>query len=549
MHRPRHLPSFTAALAASFALAAAAVPFPPAAAQQRDLVSSQVEVSGNEASLRLEFADGQRLALSFHDGIATLDGETLGTYEPGDATDRAWRSLLAEVLSLSDGPLAHELDRWSPDPGIEGQNLELLYEVDGVLAGAVTGAGQPPSAQPADQEQATIEEFLSRVASGDNLAALGMALEDLDLETLDIRIGPGHSVGEGVTFDGSILVVDGDIEVEGRVAGDVVVLDGVLTLGEGGLIEGDVRHARSRIARLGGSVGGDVVDLVDATRAAEAVTTEALAARLMDAAEAQARAVDAMSEQPPTPVWSEQRGRDRQRGTGYGWRALRAVGGVLEAIVTFLVIAGLTLLLTRFAGLRVDSVTREVGYRPGRAAAVGFAGGFLLLPVFVIGIVALAISLVGIPLLAVWIPLFPLAVCLAGFMGYVGVGHHVGQWVLDQGHAWLDRVDGSRATHVRLTGLAVMLLPFAVGSALGALPFVGWIGGVVKALGGVAWIAAGMIGFGAVIITRGGRHAMAWPANPDDELETAAEWSPVDEERETQEHDATEGRAAFEEDE
>jgi len=208
---------------------------------------------------------------------------------------------------------------------------------------------------------------------------------------------------------------------------------------------------------------------------------------------------------------------------------LRAAGEVVETLFTFVVLAGLALLLTRFAGLRLDTVTREIEYRPGRAAVVGFAGAFLVVPVFVIGIVVLAVSVVGIPVLLAWVPLYPLAIALAGFTGYVGVSHHVGRWVLNQGHPWLDRVDRNRDTHVRLTGLAALMVPFAVGSALGAIPLIGWIGGLVEVLAVLAGVVAVMTGFGAVIITRGGKYTALWPDRFDEEMDMAVDWSPVDE--------------------
>lgn len=379
-------------LSAAFVVAAFLSQGDAATAQRRDVVSTQVEVSNSEASLRLDFADGERLTLSFAEGLATLDGKPLGSYEPGGASDRAWRSLLARVPSLSDGSLARELDQWSPGEGAVGGDLELLQKVDAALARAVTSQAQPdrpgaPPERPSSIDLAELREEIRR-----------------ELET----------------------------EMSAR----------------------SLSHNRSASG------------------------------------------------------------------------ALRAVEQVLGTVFAFLVTGGLALLVMRFAGLRLDSVTREIQYHPGRAAAVGFAGGFLLLPVFVIGAVVLAVSLIGIPLLLVWPLLFPLAAVLAGFMGYVAVSHHVGCWVLDQDWPWLDRVDRNRNTHVRLTGLAALLLPFAAGSALGALPLIGWIGLVLKVLGILAGVAAVTIGFGAVIITRGGRYATSWPGSLGDDLETAAEWPP-----------------------
>lgn len=414
MYRSSHFISLLTAIVPTMAWAA-----PGATAQQRDVVSSQVEVSNSEASLRLEFSDGERLTLRFADGVALLDGEALGDYEPGGPSDRAWRSLLADVLSLSDGPLVRELERWNPGTGLEGDDLELLRQVDAAFEDAFAGAAQSQGRAPRQRPD-------------------------------EVPAAP---------------------EVRPATPPDPPSPDFVRFRDE---IREEVREELRR-----------------------------------------------EFEREMSPA--------RTRSSGYSApRALRAAGDVLGSVFTYLVAGALALLLMRFAGPRLDSVTREIQHRPGRAGAVGLAGGFLLLPVFVIGAVVLTVSLIGIPLLLVWLPLFPLAVAVAAFAGYVGVSHHVGRWVLDQNWSWLDRVDRNRDAHVLLTGLGALMLPFAAGSALGALPLIGWAGGLIEVLGTIAGVAALFVGFGAVVITRGGRYATSWPGSLDDELETAAEWSSVD---------------------
>ncbi len=524
MYRFRPMNLLCTALAGLAAALAAGV----GAAQERAVVFSQIEVSQSEASLELEFADGEILVLSFADGVASLDGDVLGSYQAGDDSDRAWRDLLGSILSLSDGPLARELEAWAPDPGLAAPERSLLDRVDRVLAEAVAAREPPLQTR---RERTSAQEFLASLARAEGIAALGAALADVDLESMDIRVGEDYSVAEGDEVDGSLLVVDGWLDVHGRIRGDVVLLDATMDLGESGRIDGDVRHARSEIELLGGEVRGEVVDLAESRADREAGVTALPEPPTAPAAPEAAAA--------PDGEWEPDRHRaTSNRREGSAWRALRAAGEVVEAIFTFIVLGCLTLLLTRFAGLRLDTVTREIEYRPGRAAAVGFAGGFLVVPVFVIGCVVLAISVVGIPVLLAWVPLYPLAVALAAFAGYVGVSHHVGRWVLDQDYPWLDRVDRGRATHVRLTGLGALMLPFAVGSALGALPLIGWIGGIVEVLAVLAGIVAVMTGFGAVIITRGGKYTALWPDRYGEDMDIPVDWSPEDD----VEEDADEAR-------
>ena len=474
---------------------------PAVEAQERTIVSNQVEVSNSEASLHLEFSDGEHLSVTFADGEVTVDGEVLGRYEAGGATDRAWRGLLADVLPLANGPLARELEGWQPDSSIPGADLDVLRALDDALARAVGGAMVDRRQERAGERMG---ELLGVMARSENIQGLGEALEDVDLESLDIWLREDRTVPEGTSVAGGILVVDAHLDVRGRVRGDVIVLDGALTLAENSRIEGDVRLVQSHLERHGGEVEGDVVDVVGELRREETQIRDRIREEIRREL-GRARA-------------------SRPSGTGDTSTVGRAVDDIFGTVFTFIVVGLLTLLASRISEDRVRVITREVGHNPARCAAVGFAGGFLALPVYILGMVALAITIVGIVLLIPWVPLFPVAVAAAAFMGYVGVSHHVGRWVLDREFPWLDWVDRDHPIHVRLTGVATLFAPFAAGAALRVLPLVGWIGGFVAALGTLAGIAATTTGLGAVIRTRGGKRPTSW-AYMDDDLDDVAEWS------------------------
>jgi len=457
-------------------------------AQERTVVANQVEVSRDDASLHLEFSDGERLDISFVDGTVTVDGQILGRYEVGGDADGAWRGLLADVLSLSNGPLARALAEWQPDPDLDPDEIPLLRSVDDALEEGVAVAA---TVQERVEEQVGRGEglgsLLRLLARADYGRGLSEALESTDLDRLQVWLDEDHVIGRGETVDGTVLVVEGDLDVRGRVRGDVIVVGGSLELDEGATIDGDVRLIDSRLSRDGGEVRGTVVDVTrelerDRTRIREEVRREL------------ERELDRSS-------------RVRDRSHGFSSRAARAVGGVFESVLTFVLLAVLALVITHFGSDRVDSVVRAIGQNPTRSAAVGFAGSFLVLPVYILGLVVLAVSIVGIPALLIWAPIFPLAVALGAFVGYMGVGHYVGQWVLDREFTWLDWVDRNNDASVRLVGLGALLVPFAAASLLRVVPLVGWMGGIVSALGSLACLAALVTGFGAVIITRGGRYS------------------------------------------
>ena len=106
---------------------------PAAAGQARPLVSNQMAISQTEAALHLEFADDGTLEIALRDGSVMIDGEERGSFERGDALATAWRGLLGEIVSLSDGPLGEALRSWEAPSSLEDSALELAQLLDRTL--------------------------------------------------------------------------------------------------------------------------------------------------------------------------------------------------------------------------------------------------------------------------------------------------------------------------------------------------------------------------------------------------------------------------------
>jgi hypothetical protein len=153
----------------------------------------------------------------------------------------------------------------------------------------------------------------------------------------------------------------------------------------------------------------------------------------------------------------------------------------------------------------IEGVADTVRAGIGRAFLVGLAGSFLLLPVFVLGIIALAISIVGIPALIVWIPLFPLGAAAAVLLGYLAVAHAAGEsWAERRyyGSEWFTRAN---SYYFMASGLALLgALFFAANVITMAGPWLGFINNILNFFGVILTWAAATIGFGAVLISRGG---------------------------------------------
>jgi hypothetical protein len=149
---------------------------------------------------------------------------------------------------------------------------------------------------------------------------------------------------------------------------------------------------------------------------------------------------------------------------------------------------------------------------PGRSAAVGLAGAFLTLPVWLLGTVALAISIIGIPVALIWLPLFPLAVALAAGLGYYAVARNVGAWMARRRYPYLGWVSPSNPITLVAGGVLGLLSAFAISNVLTiAGPWLGFLRGLFVAGGVLMTIWAVLAGFGAVLITRGGRRPEYYP--------------------------------------
>lgn len=184
----------------------------------------------------------------------------------------------------------------------------------------------------------------------------------------------------------------------------------------------------------------------------------------------------------------------------------RGISDIFATVVTYAVLFFLGFAVVMFGGRKyIEGVADTARHSTGRSFLVGLAGSFLLLPVFVLGIIALAISIVGIPALLAWIPLFPIAAVCACVLGFLGVAHAAGEsWAERRyyGSEWFTRAN---SYYFMATGLALLASLFvAAGVVQMAGPWLRAINGLLNFFGIVATWAAVTIGFGAVLITRGG---------------------------------------------
>ncbi len=462
------------------------------AGQERAVVANEIAVSSDEASLRLEFADGEALAIQFQDGMVFVDGDQVGEYERGDALDAAWRALLGETLSLSDGALAEALVAWFPPDGLEDNAVEVAGALDRALEEALTYQEAPvEEAAPALQDApggttVSLNEIIRLVTSQDRLMLMASALDGLEMDELELAIDEDLVIGEGQELDGSVLVIGGDLELSGTITGDAVVVGGSARLLDGGLIEGDLRLAEARLFRDGGVVEGRIADVDPATT------------RDMIRDEIRAEVAQSIGS-------GRAEGRDRG-GRSFLGNIGSGIGGIMENLVTFAILLLVAAVVTNFAPERVDVIAETFRQAPARSMVVGVSGAFLFLPVWVLGIVVLAVSIIGIPVLIAWIPGLPVISGVAAALGFLAVSRTVGEWIADREFQGLDWIRKSHDFSTIVAGIGFFMAFPVVANILGmGGPLLGVFRGMVTTLGVMVLMAAIFSGFGAVLLSRGGR--------------------------------------------
>jgi hypothetical protein len=459
-------------------------------AQVRTVVSKEVSVGRTESALRLELDGGEDLTITFDDGAVLLNDESVGSFVAGGALDVAWRELLAQAVALDDGPLASALVDWTVPAALTGDAAVVAGAIDRALESALTGAPAQVSAAEPSVSLGNTSALLRLLLNRDGrLALLDDAFEGLD-DDARVEIGSDVVIGADETVESDLVVIEGDARIEGEVGGDVVMVGGTLELLEGSVVEGSVRLADARLLRNQGELEGDVVEVLDEQPVLGEVR-EDIRREVVDELRAEIR---------------QEMRRDEGRSMLGPFRSVAsAVGGVLENLVTILILGLIGAAVIAFGGEKVDVIAETVRRAPGRSAAVGAAGTILLIPVWVLGFVALVVSIVGIPVAIAWLPLFPIAACLAALVGYLTVARNAGEWLADSDLPWTQWIRKSNSLITMTGGLVGLMALFVAANVISMAPFLGFLRGLLAVAGFVVTFAALQIGFGAVILTRGGR--------------------------------------------
>jgi hypothetical protein len=185
---------------------------------------------------------------------------------------------------------------------------------------------------------------------------------------------------------------------------------------------------------------------------------------------------------------------------------LRGIGDIFSVLVLYAIMFAIAFTAIAFGGRKyIEGVADTARQMTMRSWLVGLAATFLVIPAFILGIIALAISIVGIPALLAWVPLFPLGVVLSLALGYIGVAHAAGESFAERRFYVNDWFQRGNSYYFLITGLGLLLAMFVFAGIIEmAGPWLGFIRGLLIFLGVVITWAAFTIGFGAVLVSRGG---------------------------------------------
>jgi len=480
-------------------------------AQERPVAESAVTLSAREATLSLELPGGEARSVSLRDGRILVDGATVGSYERGGALERSWRELLRQPGVLDGGSVLETLDAWSP-PSDAGGGSALVEAIAGLAptrtaeqatTDAVRDLGAGPVAiapglRSIDELTRGVERLrrsLGRIGAQSRVSGEDLALVVHD----DYTVGPDRVVA------GDLALLGGDLLLEGHVEGDVLVLDGTLTLAEGATIDGDVLQVGGDVIGDGGRVLGEMVSL-----SVDLGGLEDLDLR-----------IGADLEAPVAPAVPDIRATRVER--GFAGRIAHnighAIGGLAATLAWLIGLGALGLALVYFFQGRLEIVADTARLNVSRSFGVGLAGQLLALPVALVLVVGIVTWLV--------LPFYVLACALAIPVGYVVAAHAVGETLSLRRYDWIERLQLRRSNSYWyvFTGLAVLLTPFALGSVL----FV--FGGLLGFLRGLAFFAAGVLtwaaistGIGALLLSRGGTRTRYARPSMDDLYRDEAEF-------------------------
>ncbi|HEY4564527.1 MAG TPA: polymer-forming cytoskeletal protein [Thermoanaerobaculia bacterium] len=324
---------------------------------------------------------------------------------------------------------------------------------------------QPEAPEPPD----TSKHRESR-SSGSRVNVGGSVQIDKD-EMADEAVAVGGSVDVQGQVTDQVTAIGGPVRVEGKVGGEVLSVGSSVYLGPHAVVEGDVT-----------SIGGGVHK------------------------EPGAVIHGAIHEVGVLPFIGRQRFHRGPIWIGRHWGRWGGVSDLMGNLMGLMLTVLLSWLVVLVARRPLERVDRMLTMQPWQSAAVGLASGVFSLPIFFLVTVLLLISIVGCVLFLLY-PFLFLYLGLLLLLAYTAVAYRLGRLLEDR----FNRPVGSPYA-ATLIGVVALQSWGVLGSLFDVLP---WPFGVISFMfslfGMLLFVAAMVVGFGAVVLSRFGLEPGYWP--------------------------------------
>lgn len=443
--------------------------------QAAPVVAHTATVSAQEASITFETAAAATTTISLTQGRVVVNGVEAGSYRPGGPLHQAWQSVVRDASEVTSDHLLNAL-RALEVGGLNASERAALQRIGEAVRALEPMPARAPSAPVlarAGQSARSQEPAPALPGGPPGIGTVPRVpgVPELDRLQMERLLAQSNVYSGDVTIDademieGSLTVLQGDVDVRGHVAGDLIALDGDVILRDGGVVDGDIHILNGELEQRGGAVHGVVRSY-----------SGEIASRIHVAPE--------IAIQTDAPSFAG----------GVMIDVVRLVGAFVA--LTFI---GFGLMI--FAPRQLDVVADTAWHSFWRSFLAGLFAQPLLIPAFGMLIAGLVLTVVGILLVPFAVLAFLVAVFLAVVGGYIAVARTVGEVYLRRKMASGASVRGWLPYRYLLYGLLAVLSIWLPAVLLGWVPVAGTVLTVSAAL--LTWILA-TAGLGATIISRAG---------------------------------------------
>lgn len=260
-----------------------------------------------------------------------------------------------------------------------------------------------------------------------------------------------QTIPAGTVSKGSVLVLHGNLDVYGDVAGAATTVGGDIIVHQGGRVRGAAVAVLGKVRNEGGTILGVIKD----------VGRHGSSTRI-----------------------------------GYGLRPRTTFGSLRNAIGWLIALTLLGMWALFYAGDQLKRVVTTISNDTGKSLFTGILAGFATIPALIALVIAMAITIIGIVFIPLGVVGFFVFVGGMGILGFLAVAQVTGIAISRESTA-TETVAGNELRYL-FTGILAFSVLWIVAAAFTWLPVVGTMLRVLAA--SVTWVAV-MTGFGAVIIS------------------------------------------------